>query len=108
MLQFMGSQRAGHNWATKLNRTELETSTLLKQKSSEGVYYHISPGWAISEYNVITEWSSNVLHNINQRLEAVPIFLKSGSNIGSIYMTFSLKQWGDLATARYSWEEDRQ
>ena len=33
MLQFMGSQRGGHNWATKLNRIELETSTLLKKKA---------------------------------------------------------------------------
>ena len=38
VLQFMGSQRVGHNWATELNRTELR-SLRLKNKTTQMIVW---------------------------------------------------------------------
>ena len=50
VLQFMGSQRVGHNWATELNWTELDyiVHRILQPRILEWVAFHFSRGFSQS------------------------------------------------------------
>ena len=59
VLQFMGSQRVGHNWATELNWTLSDTRTYYKDIVINKVWYWIKSKyineleWIIQKYNQI-------------------------------------------------------
>ena len=101
MLQFMGSQRVGHDWVTELNWMELNLIFLIFKLDSNSVY--LKNGVMSDKCWAHSKTSISVSCNNKTKFSTISTCLWMGAPLGvlSARLTWYLKYWSIQTTTQF-------